>query len=106
MNNSEIEKLLKQSMPNVNSNYDIECQAGGLTNNNCKVNINNDCYVLRTIKKSSEKMINRLDECKNNKIVKNKFIPLQIIIKYENILKSSNWIFYKDYLEVRKNIIN
>lgn len=162
MNNSEIEKLLKQLIPNVNSNYDIEYQGGGLTNNNYKVNINNDCYVLRTIKKSSEKMINRLDECKNNKIAEklgidrsyfiiredgtklskflgdgitlrdvdfkeekilmklckelrklhnsgekfeNKFSPLEIIIKYENILKASNWVFYKDYLEIRKKII-
>ncbi|EJO5349275.1 phosphotransferase [Clostridium botulinum] len=163
MNNYYLKNIIYKLLKNENCDIKIKEQVGGLTNNNYEVIINNKAYIFRTIRKSSEKIIDRISEKKNNEIAynldidksyfifredglklsnflgcgntltsltakdeknlkllcnqlrklhksnvkfENEFNPLEVIKKYEEILKQSNWNFYNDYVVVRKNIIN
>ncbi|MDS1002886.1 NTP transferase domain-containing protein [Clostridium sporogenes] len=162
-NKCYLENIIYKLLKGKNYNIEIKEQVGGLTNNNYKVIINNKSYILRTIRKSSQKMIDRISEKKNNQIAyelgidksyfifredgfklsnflaygntltkltakdekklkllckelrklhnsnkkfENEFNPLEIIIKYEKILKQSDYKFDNDYVEMRENIIN
>ncbi|NME95942.1 phosphotransferase [Clostridium cochlearium] len=162
MNKEYLKNIACELLGNKNCDIEIKEQVGGLTNNNYKVIINNKIYILRTIRKSSEKIIDRISEKKNNQIAyeldidrsnfifredgfkisnflgdgdtlttltardeknlkllceelkklhnsnekfENEFNSLEIIKKYEEILRQYKWNFYSDYIEVRKNII-
>ncbi|MGL4731438.1 MAG: choline kinase [Clostridium sp.] len=87
-----LKKIIKNLIGDVSLNISVLERMGGLTNNNYKVKINSDIFVLRIPTKASKKMVERNFEEFNNKIA------------YKLGVDKSYFLFNKDDIKLSKYI--